>query len=221
MSRPLDSATAAAFQQSDLPLAFIIYLDILSDPLLTWTGMGDLVFGAGATGDALLDGNTFTGSGTIFEIGAATDAIGGSDVMTLSLAGVDITMPLLRQLIYNRNRWQFRRATVWMMVLDPVTYAITGKPFRIKTGRMDQMPYSETAKGGVVSCKIEGQQAYGKQPSMTRYSEQLDIDNLDVSQNYIYSLANMTAAMGTPSASPTALAPFAGLRDFNFNGFIP
>lgn len=220
-ARPLDTATAAAFQQSDLPIAFIIYLDILSDPLLTWTGMGDLVFTAGQTGDALLDGQTFTGSGTLFEIGASTDAIGGSDVMTLSLAGVDITMPLLRQLIYNRNRWQFRRATVWMMVLDPVTYAIAGKPFRVKTGRMDQMPYSESANGGIVQCKIEGQQAYGKQPSMTRYSEQLDLDSGDISQNYIYSLANMTAALGTPSNSPAVLAPFAGLKDFNYNGYNP
>ena len=108
-ARPLDTATAAAFQLSDLPLGFIIYLDILGDPLLTWTGLGDLAFAAAQTGDAQLDGNTFTGSGNIFEIGAMADSIGGSDVMTISLTGVDITLPLLRQLIYNRNRWQFRR----------------------------------------------------------------------------------------------------------------
>ena len=108
-----------------------------------------------------------------------------------------------------------------MMILDPATYAIVGKPFRIKTGRMDQMPYSESANGGIVSCRIEGQQAYGKQPLMTRYSEQLDINSADNSQNYVYSLANMTAALGTPSATPAALAPFAGIKDFNFNGFTP
>jgi hypothetical protein len=219
--RPLDTATAAAFQQSDLPLAFIIYLDILGDPLLTWTGIGDLTFSAGQTGDAQLDGNTFTGSGLVIEVGSATDAVGGSDVLTLSLPGVDITMPALRQVIYNRNKWQFRRAWVWMMVLDPTTYAIVGKPFRIKTGRMDQMPYSENANGGIVSCKIEGQQAYGKQALMTRYSEQPDLDSADNSQNFIYSLANMTAAMGTPSATPQALAPYSGVQGFNYNGYVP
>ena len=221
MTRPLNAATAAAFQQSDLPFAFIVYLDILGDPLLAWTGLGDLVFSAGQTGDTLLDGKTFVGAGSIFEIGSATDAIGGSDVMTISVAGVDITQPVLRQLIYNRNRWQFRRATVWMMTLDPTTYAIVGQPFRIKTGRMDQMPYSESASGGVVSCKIEGQQSYGKQPLLTRYSEQLDINSADVSQNYIYSLANMTAALGTPSATPAALAPYANISNFNYDGYYP
>jgi hypothetical protein len=219
--RPLDTATSAAFQQSDLPIAFIIYLDILSDPLLTWTGIGDLTFGSGATGDVMLDGNTFIGSGNVIEIGTATDAVGGSDVFTLSLPGVDITMPILRQTIYNRNHWQFRRAYVWMMVLDPTTYAIVGKPFRIKTGRMDQMPYTETDKGGIVSCKIEGQQAYGKQALMTRYSEQLDLNSSDNSQNFIYSLANMTAAMGTPSASPSALAPYSAINGFNFDSYVP
>lgn len=221
MSRPLDTATAAAFQQSDLPVGFIIYLDILSDPLLTWTGLGDLVFAAGATGDAQLDGNTFIGSGTAFEIGATTDAIGGSDVMSITLTGVDLTQPMLRQVITNRNRWQFRRAYVWMMVLDPVTYAIVGKPFRIKTGRMDQMPYAESANGGVVTCKIEGQQAYGKQPLMTRYSEALDLNNTDVSQNYVYSLANMTAALGTASATPSAMGSGRYGGDFHYNDYIP
>jgi len=218
MTRPLNSATAAAFQQSDLPLAFILYLDILGDPLLTWTGLGDLTFTAGQTGDTMLDGKTFTGSGNVIEVGSATDAVGGSDVMTISLPGVDITMPALRQLIYNRNRWQFRRAMVWMMTLDPVTYAIVGQPFRIKTGRMDTMPYSESASGGIVSCRIEGQQAYGKQPLMTRYSEQLDLDSADVSQNYIYSLANMTAALGTASAAPSVLAPYVNLNNFYADG---
>ena len=188
---------------------------------MTWTGLGNLTFAGGATGDSYLDGNTFIGAGTAIEIGNATDQIGGSDVLTLSLAGVDITQPILRQVIYNRDRWQFRRALIWMMTLDPVTYAITGKPFRIKTGRMDQMPYTENASGGIVQCKIEGQQSYGKQPLMTRYSEQLDIDSADISQNYIYSLANMTAALGTPSATPTSLAPYQGISGFNYNGFIP
>lgn len=206
MTRPLDSATAAAFQQTDLPLAVLFSLDILGDPTLAWTGLGDLVFTAGQTGDPGLDGNTFTGTGTAVQIGAAVDRVGGSDVLELSLPGVDMTMPELRQLVYNRNRWQFRRAIVWMMTLDPVTFAIVGKPFRIKTGRMDQMPYTEDQNGGTVKCRIEGQQSYGQQPSLTRYTEQADIAPADISQNYVYSLANMTAAIGTSNAAPAVIS---------------
>lgn len=220
MSRPLDAATATAFQQSDLPLATIVKLDILGDPLLTWTGLGDLVFTAGQTGDAQLDGNIFTGSGNIFNIGVVTDAYGGSDTMTISVTGVDITMPLLRQLIYNRDRWQFRKAWVWMVVFDPVTSTVTGKPFRIKTGRMDQMPYSESGGMGTVSVNIEGQQSYGQQPLLTRYSEAPDLNSADVSQNFVYSLSNMTASMGTPSAAPAFNAnTWGGGGGGRINGF--
>jgi hypothetical protein len=204
--RPLDPATALAFQKSDLPLAILFYLDILGDPTFAWTGLGDLVFTAGQTGDANLDGKTFSGTGTAIEIGSFVDRVGGSDVLELSLPGVDLSMPELRQLIYNKNRWQFRRAVVWMMTLDPVTYAIVGKPFRVKTGRMDQMPYTEDSSGGVVKCRIEGQQSYGQQPSLTRYTEQNDINPNDVSQNFVYSLANMTASIGVANTTPAAMS---------------
>lgn len=205
MTRPLDAAVSTALDAPIIPLATIIRLDIVGDPLYCWTGIGDLVFGAGATGDSALDGNTFIGTGTAIEVGVSTDAEGGSDVLELQLAGVDITDPILRQVIYNHNRWQFKPAYVWMVLLDPDTYAVVGKPFRIKTGRIDQMPYSENKKQGVVKCRIEGQQSYGKQPLLSRYSEQKDIDAADISQDFIYSLANMTAQFGTISV-PTGFA---------------
>jgi hypothetical protein len=86
------------------------------------------------------------------------------------------------------------------MLLDEETGAIAGNPFRIKTGRMDSMPYSESDGEGTVRCKIEGQQAYGNQPLDTRYSEQYLLNNADNSQSWVLSLANMTPALGTPSS---------------------
>jgi len=217
-NRPLDTATAAATDLPILPLATIIRLDIVGDPVYCWTGLGDLTFAPGATGDTALDGLTFVGTGTAVEIGNATDGLGGSDALELSLAGVSITDPILRQVIYNHNRWQFKAAYVWMVLLDPVTYAVVGKPFRIKTGRIDQMPYDEDKGKGIVKCKIEGQQAYGKQPLLTRYSEQKDINPNDISQDYVYSLANMTASFGTVSAAPVIVTDnsdfYGDSRDF-------
>jgi hypothetical protein len=203
MTRPLHPDTAAATDKSVIPLAFIIRLDILDDPLFAWSGIGDLKFAVGETGDPALDGQTFTGTGTIIEVGTVSDSVGGSDALEIGLPGVNIQDPILRQVIYNRNRWQFRRAWVWAMLLDEDTGAIAGKPFRIKTGRMDAMPYSENDKGGTVKCKIEGQQAYGDQPLDTRYSEQKNvIDPNDYSQSWVLWLANATAAIGQPTAVP-------------------
>lgn len=202
MSRPLEPAVKTALDKPILPLAAIVYLDILDDPLFAWSGFGDLVFAAGQTGDISLDGKTFKGTGTIIEVSAVSEGMGGSDALEISMPGVDPYEPLMRQLVTNRNRWQFRRAVVWLMLLDPDTDAIVGKPFRIKTGRMDKMPYSETDEAGVIKVSIEGQQAYGNAPLGTRYSESRDIDPRDNSQSWVHSLANMTAAIGQATAQP-------------------
>ncbi len=98
------------------------------------------------------------------------------------------------------------------MALDPVTEAIVGKPFRIKTGRMDQMPYTDNNGTGIVKVRVEGQQAYGDEALGTRYSEQIDINPLDKSQKWAHSLANMTAALGQVSgaAPSTSLSGVGG-----------
>ena len=202
MTRPLDPATSTAVSNTVLPLAAIVYLDILDDPLYVWTGFGDLVFGIGETGDPSLDGKIFGGTGDVIQIGQINEGIGGSDVLEISFPAADIGLPMLRQLITNRNRWQFRRAVVWLMLLDPDTFAIAGKPFRVKTGRMDQMPLIENEEGSYVRCRIEGQQSYGNTPLATRYSEQTDINPNDTSQKWVHSLANMSATIGKLSAMP-------------------
>ena len=227
MTRPLDATTSAAFDKEILPLAVIIYLDILGDNLLAWSGIGDLTFAAGQTGDSALDGKTFLGTGNLIEVSAVSDGIGGSDALEIILPGVDITQPILRQLITNRNRWQFRRAIVWLMALDETTYAIAGKPFRIKTGRMDKMPLTENRGSGVVRCRIEGQAAYGNTPLSSRYSEQIDINPNDISQKYVHSLANMTATLGESSGggstglvSSASIGAVSSLREFNSNSSV-
>lgn len=217
MTRPLQAATSTALGQPILPLAVIVYLDVESDPLYAWSGIGDLSFAAAATGDPSLDGKTFLGTGTLIEVGEVSEGAGGSDALELTLPGVDLGEPMLRQLITNRNRWQFRRAVVWLMVLNPDTNAIEGKPFRIKTGRMDQMPYSENDRSGQVKCVIEGQQSYGDIPLASRYSEQLDINPNDTSQNWVHALANMNATIGKATVTPVSSATGSGT---GFRGLI-
>ena len=206
MTRPLDSATANSLDNKIIPMAAIIYLDIENDPLYAWTGMRNLTFTAGQTGDPSLDGQTFFGTKQIVEISGVSEGVGGSDSLEISLPGVDLNDLALKQLLTDNRRWQFRRGVVWLMTLDPTTSAIVGKPFRIKTGRMDSMPYKENRGQGIVSCVIEGQQAYGDQPLNTRYSEQVDIDNTDTSQKYAYSLANMTPEMGKNTSAQFNIA---------------
>lgn len=162
--------------------------------------------GEPATGDSILDGKTFKGVGSVIEVSGIEEGAGGSDSLEISFPGVDPNNDLMKQIIRDRRRWQFRRAVVWMLVLNPDTMAIEGKPFRIKTGRMDAMPYDENSDKSRFKCVIEGQQSYGSEPLNTRYSEQIDIDNTDTSQKWVYALANMSAKIGTKSAGATKAA---------------
>jgi hypothetical protein len=203
MSRPLVTATANAFDGAVVPLAAIVYLDILGDPLYAWTGIGDLVFGAAETGDSGLDNKTFKGVGSVIEVSGIEEGAGGSDSLEIAFPGVDPQNVLMKQIVTDHRRWQFRRALVWMVVLDPVTAAIVGKPFRIKTGRMDSIVYDENGEKAQFKCVVEGQQSYGSEPLNTRYSEQINIDSTDTSQKWVYALANMSAKIGTKSAQAT------------------
>lgn len=200
MTRPLAAATATALDGAIVPLAVIAYLDILGDPFYGWSGIGDLTFAAAETGDPALDNKTFGGISNLMQISEISEGAGGSDSLELTFPGVDMNDQLAKQIITVKNRWQFRRAIVWLVLLDPVTAAIVGKPFRIKTGRMDAIPYSESGDKAELRVSVEGQQAYGSEPLNTRYSEQINLDNTDTSQQYVYNLSNMSANIGTKTA---------------------
>lgn len=201
MSRELHSATSNALSQDTVVEAWFLRLDILNDPIQIWTGTRDVTFtGATATGDGKLDGITFEGLGELGGIGQIVDGRGGSQAVQLTLPGVDLNDDALRQVVFNKNRWQRRQAWIWIATLD-ADYNIIGKPFRVKTGRIDKMNVGQGRDGqNFVSVTVESHQAYAGQVLNTRYSEQRELDNTDTSQDYVHSLANMQPVVGGASA---------------------
>lgn len=207
-ARDLNPVTKAALASDVVYMAFIIRLDILGDPVLIWTGTRD--YKPVGTGDAALDGLTFEGMGAIGKIGNIVDGRGGSQAVKLTLSGIDISSPLLRQVVGDNRTWQFRQAWIWIATLN-ADYEVIGVPFRVKTGRMDQMPVGKSGrKGDYVSVTIESHQAYASDVLNTKYSEQKDIDPTDTSQNYVHDLANKPAVIGGASASSPAGSALAG-----------
>src|SRR5688500_17029036 len=99
MTRPLHATTSLAVGKPVLPLAVIVYLDVKDDPLFAWTGIGNLNFAAAQTGDPSLDGLTFYGTGDAVEVGQISEGVGGSDALEITMPGVDIAQPMMRQLI--------------------------------------------------------------------------------------------------------------------------
>ena len=231
-SRAMQSSTSTALDHSELVWSYIVRLDITGDPILGWTGYGPLAFAAGATGDAALDGLSFDGlTHMIGSIGAIGDGQGGSQALELMLPGIDLRDEALRQVVYNQATWQFRQAWVWMVLTDEATGTVIGRPVRLKTGRIDTMEVMEATDGtGTVRCVIESQQAYAGEALNTRYSEQVDINPTDTSQNWVWQLANFTPAFGqansiaaasvsVPSYSGGYGPGSGGITGLNFNRF--
>lgn len=189
MPRDMHSATAAALEESLIRPAWVIFMDIEGDPVLVWTGLGPITF-PGTTDPALVD-LTFEGIANVGEIGAIVDDRGGSQAVRLALAGVDMEEEALRQVVFNEERWQFRRAYMWIVLLDEDGLPI-GEPVRAKTGRMDQMEHTEEDGEGRIEVTVESHQAYASEALNTRWSEQRELDDTDTSQDYVADLANKT-----------------------------
>jgi hypothetical protein len=194
-------AVGTALDSGSVNWAYIIRLDVEADPLFAWTGFGDLVFAPGQTGDTALDGFTFAGiTHLIAEVGAVQDGQGGGGALEITLPGVDLTDEMMRQIVYDKRRWQFLPGWVWIALLDDNGNLI-GNPIRMRSGRMDKMPIVEEDDGkGTLKCVLEGQQAYATQANNTRYSEQKELDPNDNSQDWVWQLANMTPALGQPNS---------------------
>jgi hypothetical protein len=203
-----DSTLGTALDGPTLTMAYILRLDIVGDPLFAWTGYGDLTFAAGATGDTALDGYTFGGlTHLIADISGVEDSKGGTNGVEISLPGIDLTDEAMRQVVYNRNKWQFQPAWLWMVFLDNSGNVI-GKPVRLRSGKIDQMVVSEGDDGlGTVKCTVESQAAYASEALNTRYSEQGDIVAADTSQKYVWQLANMNPQIGQRFSLPGASTP--------------
>lgn len=200
--RILHPSTSAALGADVVYEAWIYRLDILNDPIEIWTGPRNVQFTN--SGDAALDNVTFEGLGDIGEIGNVVDGRGGSQAVSLTLPGINLDDDALRQVVFNKSTWQRRPAWIWIATLD-ADYNIIGVPFRIKTGRMDNMTVGQGRSGNFVEVIIESHQSYASEELNTKYSEQKDIDATDISQAYVHDLANRTAVIGGTVANNSTL----------------
>lgn len=201
MTRTLHAATSAALDQPTLYPALLIRLDIEGDPLYMWTGPYD--YTPSGTGDAMLDGITFTMGGHIAEFSSVIDSSDGSQPVSITLPGIDPNDVALKQIIWDARIWQFKPAYIWLALLDDNS-AIIGTPIRLKTARIDTIEYQGLATEAKLICTIEGHQAWAGEALNSRWSEQKLIDPTDTSNNYVATLANKQPTLGsTGSTFPT------------------
>lgn len=202
MARPIDAPTLTQIQGQTIYGVWIIRLDFASEPVYIHSGLKDLTFASGY--DAALNGLTFKGVGAIGSIDPIVDSIDGSQAINLTLPGVDLSLDYLHQIINNGDLWQRRGAWIFFATTDS-DFNLIGKPIRVKTGRMDQLPITidPGSNTGTLVCTVESLQSYNNEALFTRYSDQISIDATDTSCRYMANLANQVADIGVHSSNPS------------------
>jgi hypothetical protein len=203
----LDSSAEAALVGSVVAPAFFIFLDVSGDPIRFTTFGSDCTFSS--TGDADLDGNTFTAfGGSLVDVGDVTNSESGSETLNITLSGiVGLDSDLLND-IGDKSLWQGRLCRLWFQLYDETGVTPQGAIAAYYTGYMSSVRITAAPKSQTISLSVENYLAYTTQASNRSYLNQKDYDSADTS-----AAATLTAANGvhrTSGASSGAPAPSGG-----------
>lgn len=151
--RDLTSAMSTALAERVVRPVLLGRLDILTDPVIAWTGPG--VFAPSGTGDAPLDGQIFVSVAPFIQMTNIVEDQGIGGPVTLSITGQDLDEDLLRQIVRDKRQWRGRSAWLWLALLDVDEATVIADPVRIKTGIMTQIQVASSAKDAVVNVTID------------------------------------------------------------------
>lgn len=189
MSRP-DSTAATAIAAREIRPVWFAYLDILGDPLRANTSGASITFGAGATGDADLDGQTYDGMNPQFvEIGALSQKDGGSDPLTCKLSGLVGIDDALLAIIGDAANWRGRSARVWRTIRD-AGGTQQGAIQHLRTGYMTSLVITGSPASQTINLTIQSYIAAYSGASGRTYLDQALFDPGDHSAEASIALAN-------------------------------
>lgn len=153
MSRDLTSATSTALQQRVVRPVLIVRLDFATDPITAWNGPG--IFAPSGSGDAALDGQTFTRVDAVVELSPIKEDQGIGEPVVLTATAHDLDEEALRQVVRDKRAWRGKPAYIWVGLMDSDHATVISDPFRAKTGVMTQMKVMRTAEESVIQITID------------------------------------------------------------------
>jgi hypothetical protein len=161
--------------------AWFIYLDIAGDPLRVTTFGQDVPFAS--TGDADLDGHTFTAfGGSLLDVSDVSNSESGSDTLQITLSGiVGLDTSLLND-IGDKTKWQGRTARIWFQLYDETGVTAQGGIVQHYTGYMSSVSFNARPEEQTLTLSVENYLAYMAQASNRSYLRQKDYDPADTAQ---------------------------------------
>lgn len=200
MSRSLNAQTTTALQERIVRPVLIGRLDILNDPVYSWTGPG--LFAPTGSGDAALDGNTYDPSEAFIEISAIKEDQGIGSPVTISAKAHLDSEPLLRQIVRDRRAWRGRPAYLWIGLLDDNENAVIPYPTRIKTGVMTNMLIRREPESAQIDIVIDTDLGNARSAEF-RWVDHSRYHPDDTWSSYILKLANQPLGAERGQVGPT------------------
>jgi len=138
-TRDITTVVQNALDDAVINPFFAVEFDFSSGPVRVWTGVGE----------ATIDGNTYTGTGTLLEVSAVEEtaemAVRGA---TLTMTGIPSNLLSLAL----QEPYQGRKCTVYFGVVDGSTYSGLTEVF---AGYMDEMNIDEGPDFATIEMKVE------------------------------------------------------------------
>lgn len=178
------------YLESDHQVLFLaVKAEFDTDTLYVWSGDYDLS----------LDGNTYTGAGTLLSISNIEDTLElKSSGLSVSLAGMDATV---LDLALTEN-YQNRFITVYLGYLSGGTDTVAGTMTLFK-GRMQSMTINDDPNGSTISVDAENRLIDLQRPSNLRYTKesQQGISSGDTCFDRVQSLQDKEIIWGRSSSN--------------------
>ena len=190
MSRP-DTAAAAALDAQVIRPVFLVYLDIMGDPVRA-NSSGTTITLTG-TGDPDIDGFAFDGVSPDFvDIGSVAVNEGGSDSLIVSLSGLPVLDEETLDQIGDKANWQGREARLWRIIRN-ANGEQQGSIQHYYTGYMTSLDIKSASDSQIISLSIESYLAAFSAASNRTYQNQQEYDPGDQSARAMIAIANGTS----------------------------
>ncbi len=187
--RLLTAGMVTALEASTIRPVLIGRLDIVTDPVLAWTGPGQLTVGVAETGDGALDNNVFLNAAPFIQMSDIAEDQGIGGPTSLTITGHDLDEDLLQQVVKDKRAWRGKPAYLWMGLMNADEATVVTYPMRIKTGVMTQMTVHRTNDQASVTVTIDKDLGRARGAAF-RWLDHVRIFPNDTWSTFIMDLAN-------------------------------
>jgi hypothetical protein len=190
MTRSINAATQAASGASTIRPVLFVKLAFDSADINRHSELGDITWGD----------DTYIGVGALGSVGAVTeDSVLGRTPLTIGLSGLPTS---LVSLLFN-ERYQGRKATVYLGYRDTTTMQLVADPVILHRGLMDS-PTIQQDSQLAIALNIENRFAQWDTPLIRRYNnaDQQALFPGDKGMEFIAQTADLQIAWGTQLVTP-------------------